>query len=52
MIIARQMRDLLQEEHEDACAWVGRFMACPFNARALVPALWEILRLGPDAPAA
>jgi hypothetical protein len=51
-IIARQMRDLVQEEHEDACAWVGRSQACPFDLHALVPVPWEILRLGPDAAAA
>ena len=50
-IIARQLRDLLREEHEDACAWVGRSQACPFDLHALMPVPWEMLRLGPDAAA-
>lgn len=51
-VIARQARTLAQEEHEEACAWVGRSQACPFDLHALVPVPLEILRLGPDAPAA
>ncbi len=50
-IVARQVRDAFQEEHEEACAWVGRSQACPLDLHALCPVPWEVLRLGPDAPA-
>jgi hypothetical protein len=51
-IVARQVRDAFQEEHEEASAWVCRSQAVPFDLYALAPVPWEILRLGPDAPAA
>ena len=51
-IVARQVRDAFQEEHEEACARVGRSQAVPFDLHALEPAPWEVLRQGPDTPEA
>jgi len=50
-IVAREARDAMREEHDEAAAWVGRSRACPLDLHALVPVPWEVLRLGPDAPA-
>jgi hypothetical protein len=50
-IVAREARDAMREEHEEAAAWVGRSRACPLDLHSLVPVPWGVLRLGPDAPA-
>lgn len=51
-ILSRQMRDATWEMHESAVGLVGRSKAVPFDLHALCPVPWEILRLGPDDPAA
>jgi hypothetical protein len=51
-IVAREARDAMREGHDEAVGWVGRSQACPLDLRSLVPAPREVLRLGPDAPAA
>lgn len=49
-IVAREVKDAFRDEHEEACAWVGRSKAVPLDLHQLVPVPWEVLRLGPDAP--
>jgi hypothetical protein len=51
-IVARQIRDAFQEEHEEASAWVGRSQAVPFDLYALQPVPWEVLRLSDSHPSA
>lgn len=50
--IARQVREMVWEAHEEAFARVGHDRRCPFDLHALVPVPWEILRLGEDHPQA
>lgn len=50
-IVARETKEAFRDEHEEACAWVGRSKAVPLDLHQLVPVPWEVLRLGPDAPA-
>ncbi|MBD0274678.1 MAG: hypothetical protein ICV73_22455 [Acetobacteraceae bacterium] len=50
-IVARETKEAFRDEHEEACAWVGRSKAVPFDLHQLVPVPWEVLRQGPDAPA-
>ena len=50
-IVARETTEAFRDEHEEACAWVGRSKAVPLDLHQLVPVPWEVLRLGPDAPA-
>lgn len=50
-IVAREAKEAFGGEHEEACAWVGRSKAVPLDLHQLVPVPWEVLRLGPDAPA-
>jgi hypothetical protein len=51
-IIARQLRDLVWAEHEAAISQVGVATGCPFDLFQLVPIPFDLLRLGPDDPAA
>jgi hypothetical protein len=50
--IARGIRELVRQDHEAAAACIGVSRGCPFDLNALVPVLWEILRLGEDDPRA
>ena len=45
-IVAREVKDAFRDEHEEACAWVGRSKAVPLDLHQLVPVPWEVLRLG------
>ncbi len=49
--VAREAKEAFRNEYEEACAWVGRSKAVPLDLHQLVPVPWEVLRLGPDAPA-
>jgi hypothetical protein len=51
-ILAREIRDLVWQDHEEAVALVGVNRGCPFDLHALVPVPWPVLRLGPDHPEA
>lgn len=51
-IVAREAREAFRDEHEEACAWVGRSKAVPLDLHQLAPVPWEVLKLGPDAPGA
>ncbi len=50
--LARQLRDAVAARHEAAVARVGVSHVCPFDLHTLVPVPPDILRLGPDDPAA
>jgi hypothetical protein len=50
-IVAREVKEAFRDEHEEASAWVGRSKAVPLDLHQLVPVPWDILKLGPDAPA-
>ena len=50
-VVAREARDAMREEHDEATAWVGRSRAVPLDLHSLVPVPWGVLRQGPDAPA-
>lgn len=49
-MIARQVRDFVQDGTEAVHAAVGVSTACSFDLHSLVPVPWRILRLGPDHP--
>ncbi|CAH2605894.1 conserved protein of unknown function (plasmid) [Rhodovastum atsumiense] len=49
-ILARQLREAVWAQHEDAVSMVGVSRACPFDLHSLVPVPFEILRLGDDDP--
>ncbi len=51
-VLAGQLREAVARRHEIAVARVGRSEACPFDLHALLPVPAEVLRLGPDHPAA
>lgn len=51
-ILARQLRDMVWEQHEEAVSRVGASKACPFDLHALALVPFPILRLGPDDPKA
>ena len=51
-VLAGQLREAVGRRHERAVARVGVSQACPFDLHALVPVPDEMLRLGPDDPAA
>jgi hypothetical protein len=51
-VVAGQLRDAVARRYDLAVSRVGRSRACPFDLHALVPVPAEILRLGPDDPAA
>jgi hypothetical protein len=51
-ILAGQLRAAVARRHELAVARVGMSRARPFDLHALVPVPEEMLRLGPDDPAA
>jgi hypothetical protein len=51
-VLAGQLREAVGRRHERALARVGASQACPFDLHALVPVPDEMLRLGPDDPAA
>ena len=51
-VLAGQLREAVGRRRERALARVGASQACPFDLHALVPVPDEILRLGPDDPAA
>ncbi len=51
-ILARQLRDMVWEQHEEAVSRVGASKACPFDLHALSLVPFPILRLGPDDPKA
>lgn len=51
-ILARQLREAVWDRHEDAVSLVGVAKGCCFDLHALLPVPRDILRLGPDAPAA
>ncbi len=49
-IVARDTREMVWEDHEEAVSRVGVDRGCPFDLHALVPVPWPVLRLGPDHP--
>ena len=49
--VARKATEAFRDDHEESCAWVGRSQAVPLDLHQLTPVPWEMLRLGPDAPA-
>jgi hypothetical protein len=49
--LARQLRELVWEQHEAAVSQVGVAKGCCFDLHQLVPVPPEFLRLGPDDPA-
>jgi hypothetical protein len=51
-ILAGQLREAVSRHHDLAVARVGRSVACPFDLHALVPVPDDVLRLGPNDPAA
>ena len=51
-ILAGQLRDAAARRHDLALARVGHSRACPFDLHALLPVPGDILRRGPDDPAA
>ena len=51
-ILAGQLRDAAARRHDLALARVGHSRACPFDLHALLPVPENILRRGPDDPAA
>jgi hypothetical protein len=51
-VLAGQLREAVGRRRERALARVGASQACPFDLHALVPVPDEMLRLGPDDPAA
>ena len=51
-ILAAQLRDAVARRHQAALARVGRSFACPLDLHALREVPLEVLRLGPDDPAA
>jgi hypothetical protein len=51
-ILADQLRTAVARRHDLAVARVGRSLACPFDLQSLVPVPADLLRLGPDDPAA
>jgi hypothetical protein len=51
-VLAGQLREAIGRRHERALARLGASQACPFDLHALVPVPDEMLRLGPDDPAA
>ena len=51
-ILADQLRAAVARRHDLAVARVGRSLACPFDLQSLVPVPADLLRLGPDDPAA
>jgi hypothetical protein len=50
--LAEQLRAAVARRHDIALSAVGVSQACPFDLHALVPVPAEVLRLGPDDPAA
>jgi hypothetical protein len=50
--LAEQLRAAVSRRHEMAVSTVGVSLACPFDLHALVPVPPDILRRGPDDPAA
>jgi len=51
-VLAGQLRDAVARRHALAVSLVGQSRACPFDLHSLVPVPPDILRLGPDDPAA
>ena len=51
-ILADQLRAAVARRHDLAIARVGRSLACPFDLQPLIPVPADVLRLGPDDPAA
>jgi hypothetical protein len=51
-VLAGQLREAVGRRHERAVARVEASQACPFDLHTLIPVPDEMLRLGPDAPAA
>lgn len=51
-ILARQVRDIVLDDHEAEVSRVGRDVSCPFDLHSLVPVPWDILRQGWDSPRA
>jgi hypothetical protein len=51
-VLAGQLREAVGRRHERAAARVGVSQACPFDLHALLPVPDQMLRLGPDDPAA
>ena len=51
-VLAGQLREAVGRRRERALARVGASQACPFDLHALIPVPDEMLRLGPDDPAA
>jgi hypothetical protein len=47
-ILARQLREAVWAQHEDAISLVGVSRACPFDLHSLVPVPFDILRRGDD----
>ena len=50
--LAEQLRAAVARRHDIALSAVGVSQACPFDLHALVPVPSEVLRRGPDDPAA
>ena len=51
-ILAGQLRDAVARRHDLALARIGHSRACPFDLHALLPVPGDMLRRGPDDPAA
>ncbi len=51
-VLAGQLREAVERRHAVAVTRVGRSAACPLDLHALIPVPDDILRLGPDDPAA
>lgn len=51
-VLAGQLRKAVERRHALAVARVGRNRACPFDLHALLPVPGDVLRFGPDDPAA
>jgi hypothetical protein len=51
-LLARQLRELAMDQHEEAVSQVGISRACPFDLHSLVPAPASILQLPEDDPRA
>jgi hypothetical protein len=51
-VLAGQLREAVGRRHERAVARVGASQACRFDLHALLPVPDQMLRLGPDDPAA
>jgi hypothetical protein len=51
-VLAGQLREAVRRRHDRAVAGVVASQVCPFDLHALIPVPDEMLRLGPDDPAA